>query len=82
MPLPHPTAFADITAAALYVKGKPAGIIAPDLGFRDGGKQLPDVILLDLSMPKLSGWEFMQKLNVSGLREKATHPHGGHAVGL
>ncbi|WP_276167282.1 response regulator [Zobellia alginiliquefaciens] len=39
----------------------------------EGDEQLPDIILLDLMMPKMDGWQFLEKLEEMPEYIKTTH---------
>lgn len=41
----------------------------------EGQQKLPDVILLDLNMPKMNGWEFMEVFNQLNLKEQQPRIH-------
>ena len=38
---------------------------------KDGKNSLPDVIFLDLNMPKMNGWEFLEEYKVLSPEQKA-----------
>jgi CheY-like chemotaxis protein len=40
------------------------------ISIHESGEGLPDVLLLDINMPKLNGFEFLQKMKAGGLSQK------------
>lgn len=40
------------------------------VSIHESGESLPDVLLLDINMPKLNGFEFLQKMKAGGLSKK------------
>ncbi len=40
------------------------------VSINESGESLPDVLLLDINMPKLNGFEFLQKMKMGGLAKK------------
>jgi CheY-like chemotaxis protein len=40
------------------------------LALRSSGEQLPDVLLLDINMPEINGFDFLRKMKAEGLSEQ------------